>query len=65
MAMEAALTESLVPRTYRGLFVGLATANNERMVLAALRATGVAGLRGNGAPPGAEIDQFLSGKGHE
>jgi hypothetical protein len=42
MAMEQALTESFVPRTYRGLFVGAVTANNERMILAALRNTGFA-----------------------
>jgi len=65
LAMEAAFTESLVPRTYRGQFVGLRTADNERMILAALRAGGVAGWRGDGASSLAALDQFLSGKGHE
>lgn len=42
MAMEQALGRNFVPRTYRGLFVGTVTADNERMILAALRASGIA-----------------------
>lgn len=42
LAIEQAMTPSFVPLTYRGLFVGKVTANNERMILAALRNTSFA-----------------------
>lgn len=37
LAIEQAMTQSFVPRSYRGLFTGQKTANNKRMILAALR----------------------------
>jgi hypothetical protein len=38
LANEQALTQAFVPRTYRGLFTGTKTADNTRMIIAALRA---------------------------
>ncbi|MCW3847733.1 hypothetical protein OF829_10820 [Sphingomonas sp. LB-2] len=61
MVVEAALTDSFVPRTYRGLFTGAVTANNRHMLLAALRAGG----RRPGAPASQQDALFPSGKGHQ
>ncbi len=62
MATEAALTESFVPRSHRGLVTGFVGTSNDRMLLAVLRATGRC------RPPDARDSQllvdFLSGKGH-
>ncbi len=57
MVTKAALTDRYVPRTYRGLPLGLVTANNDRMLIAALRAHGVAHRHGTAQHP--------SGKGYE
>lgn len=61
LAIEQAMTPSFVPLTYRGLFVGKATANNERMILAALRNTGFAEPILACAAEGDENAQFLWG----
>ncbi|MEZ0244561.1 MAG: hypothetical protein ACAH11_14395 [Sphingomonas sp.] len=60
MVNTAALTESFVPRYYRGLLTGLVTANNRRMLFAALRASG-RHLRPRDSQ---HLADFLSGKGH-
>lgn len=57
LVTEEALTERFVPRTYRGLPIGYATADNTRMLIAALRAHGVARRE--------RIAQSPSGKGYE
>jgi hypothetical protein len=57
MVTEAALTDRFVPRTYRGLPLGVVTANNDHMLIAALRAHGAAGRF--------KSAQIPSGKGHD
>jgi len=64
-AMEKALTPDFVPRRYRGLFVGMTTADNSRMVLAALRASGFATPILACAATDPENTPFPSGKVHE
>jgi hypothetical protein len=61
LALEQAMTERFVPRTYRGLFTGTATANNERMILAALRNSGFAEHMSACAATSDEFAQFLWG----
>ena len=55
MVTEAALTDRYVPRTYRGLPHSYVTANNTRMLLAALRAHGVAHRREIARCPSGEV----------
>jgi hypothetical protein len=64
-AMESALGPGFVPRRYRGLFIGKATANNERMVLAALRACRFGEPILACAATDAEKSHFPSGKSHK
>lgn len=64
-AMAKALGQSFVPRTYRGLFTGLTTENNDAMVLAALRASGAAERIARSARDPARNALFPSGKGYE
>lgn len=64
-AMSVAMNTRLQQRTYRGQFIGLVTASDDRMVLAALRASGVAQRYRHGASSLADLHDFPSGKGHQ
>jgi hypothetical protein len=58
LAMEQAMTESFVPRSYRGQFTGMVTADNQRMILAVLRAGRFAKPVSARAAPNAEPPDF-------
>jgi hypothetical protein len=64
-AVEKALTQDFVPRRYRGLFTGQITANNHRMLLAALRVSGFPERMRARAAADVRTAPFPSGKGHE
>lgn len=63
--MEQAITPGFVPRHYRELFTGQVTANNHRMILAALRVSGFAKRMRARATADPGKAPLPSGKGHE